>query len=389
MKNVQKKVPSLLLIIVLVGFPQISESIFTPVLPALSQGFHVSAQTAQLTMSSYFVAFAFGVVIWGNLADRFGRRPAMLGGIMIYLIGNLGLWLADDFNLLLAARLIQAFGASAGSVVTQTMMRESFSGVRGAQVFAKVSAAMALSPALGPLIGGLAQTYFGYRGVFSTLIAMATVILLYAGLRLPETRVATEYQQVNLWQLIIRLLTDQRVWAYSLVIAGINGILFSYYAEAPFIFIDYFKLSPIQYGALGLVIAFASLAGAMLVNRLVLRYTAVAVAKSGLVLALICSGGLLAASLQTSFIGMLVGIFGVFLGLNITLPMALNLALIGYEDVMGSASGMFSFGYYLLISALTYLMSRMHDGTITRLPLYMVGVIAAMLIVYGVTVRKK
>lgn len=389
MKNVQKKVPSLLLIIVLVGFPQISESIFTPVLPALSQGFHVSAQTAQLTMSSYFVAFAFGVVIWGNLADRFGRRPAMLGGIMIYLIGNLGLWLAGDFNLLLAARLIQAFGASAGSVVTQTMMRESFSGVRGAQVFAKVSAAMALSPALGPLIGGLAQTYFGYRGVFSTLIAMATLILLYAGLRLPETRITTERPKINLWQLIIRLLTDQRVWAYSLVIAGINGILFSYYAEAPFIFIDYFKLSPIQYGALGLVIAFASLAGAMLVNRLVLRYTAVAVAKSGLVLALICSGGLLVASLQTSFVGMLVGIFGVFLGLNITLPMALNLALIGYEDVMGSASGMFSFGYYLLISALTYLMSRMHNGTITRLPGYMVGVIAAMLIVYGVTVRKK
>ncbi|MHA3065376.1 multidrug effflux MFS transporter [Lacticaseibacillus saniviri] len=389
MKNVQKKVPSLLLIIVLVGFPQISESIFTPVLPALSQGLHVSAQTAQLTMSSYFVAFAFGVVIWGNLADRFGRRPAMLGGIMIYLIGNLGLWLAGDFNLLLVARLIQAFGASAGSVVTQTMMRESFSGVHGAQVFAKVSAAMALSPALGPLIGGLAQTYFGYRGVFSTLIAMATVILLYAGLRLPETRITAERPKINLWQLIIRLLTDQRVWAYSLVIAGINGILFSYYAEAPFIFIDYFKLSPIQYGALGLVIAFASLAGAMLVNRLVLRYTAVAVAKSGLVLALICSGGLLVASLQTSFIGMLVGIFGVFLGLNITLPMALNLALIGYEDVMGSASGMFSFGYYLLISALTYLMSRLHNGTITRLPGYMVGVIAAMLIVYGVTVRKK
>lgn len=77
------------------------------------------------------------------------------------------------------------------------------------------------------------------------------------------------------------------------------------------------------------------------------------------------------------------GIFLVFLGLNITLPNALNRALIGYEAVMGSASGWFSLAYYLAVSALTYLMSWLHHGSITTLPWYMLGVTLVMALTYG------
>jgi len=192
MKNVRRSVPSLGLIITLVGLPQISESIFTPVLPFLQTAFAVSANRAQLTMSSYFVAFAVGVLVWGQLADRLGRRPAMLAGIGVYLLGNVGLLLSSDFRLLLVSRLIQAFGASAGSVVTQTIMRESFSGVIGAKVFARTSAAMALAPALGPLIGGVLQTYWGFRSVFFGLVTLAIAVGGYAWWRLPETQPADD-----------------------------------------------------------------------------------------------------------------------------------------------------------------------------------------------------
>ena len=78
MKNTRNTVPSLLIIILLVGFPQISESIFTPILPALSSAFNIHDSVAQLTMSIYFVAFAVGVLFWGILSDTIGRRPAML-----------------------------------------------------------------------------------------------------------------------------------------------------------------------------------------------------------------------------------------------------------------------------------------------------------------------
>ena len=104
MKNTRNTVPSLLIIILLVGFPQISESIFTPILPALSSAFNIHDSVAQLTMSIYFVAFAVGVLFWGILSDTIGRRPAMLLGILCYLIGNIGLFLSPTFPWLLFFR---------------------------------------------------------------------------------------------------------------------------------------------------------------------------------------------------------------------------------------------------------------------------------------------
>lgn len=390
MKNVQKQVPSLLLLIVLVGFPQISESIFTPILPALSRAMRVSAGQSQLTMSTYFVAFAIGVLCWGQYADLRGRRPAMLDGLVLYLVGNLGLYLSPNFTWLLVCRLLQAFGASAGSVVTQTIMRESFSGLTGARVFAKVSAAMALSPALGPLIGGAVQISLGYRNVFAVLIGLAVACLLYAGMRLPETRPAMV--RVASWgqqrRVVRRLLHDPVVWVYGLLISGINGILFSYYAEAPFIFETHFGFSALQYGSLGLLLAVASLGGALLVTWLVTYWSPRKVALAGLVFSCLAALGLVVAASLGSLWGLLVGIFCVFLGLNVTLPNALNRALIGYEDVMGSASGWFSLGYYLAVSGLTALMSWLHTGSILILPVYILGIVLAMALAYALLYRR-
>ncbi|WP_461244834.1 multidrug effflux MFS transporter [Secundilactobacillus muriivasis] len=379
MKNVQKKAPSILIIIALVGFPQISESIFAPVLPALSRAFNVSVQNSQLTMSSYFIGFAVGVVFWGWLSDRIGRRQAMLWGIVVYLIGNLGLLFASQFPLLMTARLLQAFGAAVGSVVTQTIMRESFSGVRGERVFAQVSAAMSLSPALGPLIGGALQTYWGgYRSVFFALVIMAMLLWGYTKLRLPETLMQVVTQTVPWWRVAGRLVRTPRVWVYGLLISGINGVLFSYYAEAPFVFETHFGLSAFQYGWSGMVIAAASLVGASLTTTLAGRVTPETLIDAGLVLALIGSVALFVGIQQ--LVSAFIAIFLTFTGINLALPMVLNRVLIGFEDVMGTASGLLSLGYYLGISALTLLMSAMHDGTVWVLPQYMTLVVAVMLI---------
>jgi MFS family permease len=204
-------------------------------------------------MGSYFVGFAIGVLFWGRLSDGIGRRPAMLWGLAVYLLGNFALWLAPDFNVLLLARVLQAFGAAAGSVITQTIMRESFSGVEGERVFAKISAAMALAPALGPLIGGALATYFGnYRAVFVGLMVMAGLLWFYVLWRLPETRISIP--EVAPWpQVAVKMLRSPQVWGYCLLISGINGILFSYYAEAPFIFEQSFWLKRCAIWLVGII----------------------------------------------------------------------------------------------------------------------------------------
>ncbi|WP_419153650.1 multidrug effflux MFS transporter [Weissella viridescens] len=390
MKNVQKNSPAIILLIVLVGFPQISETIFTPSLPEISRDFHVTAQTAQLLMGSYFMAFAVGVLVWGQLSDRWGRRPTMLLGILVYLIGNIGLFSAPEFGWLLLARLVQAFGASVGSVVTQTIMRESFSGVKGAQVFAKVGGAMALAPALGPFIGGIIQQYFGFKSVCSVLIGMAIMILIYSYGKLPETMEpkATE-QSVSIWRAAKILAQDKRVWAYAVLIAGINGILFSFYAEAPFVLMQMYGMDAMHYGIAGMVIALSSIVGAMCANYAVKYLTSYRI----IMLSLLVSGlgvgiGCLSATMHSSLL-FLVAFFIVFTGLNTILPLVLNDALVGYENIIGTASGVFGFAYYVMISLMTYGMSLMHNGTAFALPLYVGSLIVLMLVLTVTCLRKR
>ena len=306
----------------------------------------------------------------------------MLLGILCYLIGNIGLFLSPTFPWLLFFRLIQAFGASVGSVITQSMMRESFNDLQRGKIFAQTSAALSLSPAIGPLVGGLVQTYFGYQHVFSTLIVMAVLLLFYSFYRLPETfHLGNTLTKASFWSVAKRLSFDSKVWCY--------GLLFSYYAEAPFIFINHFGFSSVQYGFLGLVLAVSSILAAVLINWLLGYWSAEKIAFAGLLLSIFAACCLLIMTQFESIIGLILFIFLFFLGINITLPNALSMALKGYESVIGTASGIFSFVYYLFVSFFTYLISYFHNGTIWVLPLYFLSFACLLAFSYYVIVYRK
>lgn len=387
-KSIENNTPSLLLLILLVGFPQISETIFSPSLPSIAKEFNTSTSNAQLTMSVYFIAFAFGVFFFGRLSDRIGRRKAMLVGLFFYFIGNLLCLASNEISVLLVARFVQAFGASVGSIVTQTILRESFSGVHRHRLFAKISAVLAFSPAIGPLIGGFAEYYFGFKVVFWVLVAMSIALFCYAFLRLPETKPATIRLQLLL-PIIKRMITNQRLWYYGILIGGLNGILFSYYTEAPFIFIQYFSLTSAMFGFLGIIVATATISGAMLSNRLVSKIKPEKIIMHGLII--LISGTILACStpllptLQLPI--MITSVFIILFGIGTALPNCLSLALNDFQDVIGSAGAIFSLCYYLLVSATTYGMSVLQNGTILAMPLYFLLLGFVMLLI-GFRIQK-
>ena len=113
MKN--KKKSFIWLIIFFVGFPQISETIYTPSLSELALYYKVTGNQIQQTLSIYFVGFSLGVFLWGMLSDFIGRRPSMIIGIVVYIIGSFLCLYAIDLQVLLFARFVQALGAAVGS----------------------------------------------------------------------------------------------------------------------------------------------------------------------------------------------------------------------------------------------------------------------------------
>jgi Bcr/CflA subfamily drug resistance transporter len=383
-----KKSLSIGLIALLLGFPQISETIYTPSLPDLAHGLKVGQEWAEFTLSIYFIGFAIGVLLWGLISDWLGRRPAMLWGLVLYAFGSWGCYQSQEIVPLLVWRFIQACGASVGSVVTQTMIRDLYTGQKRNQIFSIVGGILALSPALGPLLGGWISDLAGWRGNFAFLIGMGISILFYSFLKLPETLHIEQKQRVQFRAVISQFLKDPRLFGYAFLIGGTNGIIFSYYAEAPFLFIELLHFSPLQYGFSGIMIAVASVLASLISHRLnsyhfthekiiAMGCYLMGLAALGLTI-LAYYGGIFdhAISLRISFMIGLIGLL--FLGIGLVIPNALSQALTAYQQSIGTAGALFGLMYYILIAGFTFLMGVLHNGTALPMPLYFLALVVLM-----------
>lgn len=383
--------PSILLLILLVGFPQISETIYTPSLPALADDLKTTASLVEFTLSIYFIGFAIGVFLWGILCDRIGRKPSMLFGLALYTIASGACYFSTDITALLFWRVFQGLGAASGSIVIQTVLRDVFHGAQRSQVFAVISGVLALSPAIGPLIGGFAAQYFGWRSNFLILVIMGIGLAIYAKISLQETRpdhlkLRTSKDFIDVAKKMIR---DKRILCLAFLIGGTNGIIFSFFAEGPFIFIEILKYEASTYGLIGLVISAATIIGSVLSHRANRHFSAEQIIIRGLItvfagaLLLTLGSGYIAAN--TVLLGTILAVvclFIIFLGIALVIPNTLSVALKDYTQAVGTAGAIFGAVYYLLITLFTALMSLIHNGTAVPMSLLFLSLAASMCVIF-------
>ncbi len=336
---------AMIMVTALLMFPQIAETIYSPALTHISDHFGVTAQDAAQTLSVYFIGFAIGVLFWGRISDVYGRRPALLAGLGIYASGCVIALIAKDFSLLLAARVVAAFGAATGSVVTQTMLRDRFSGSQLAGIFSFIGIALAISPAAGVYAGGILASRWGYWGVFIALTALAIVLLAGSVIMLAETRPA-QRTTFALRTVAYRMAGDQKIWLAVILVACFNISLFSYYSLAPFIFAR-LHLDAQAFGYSGIVLAAGSLIGAYYNRWLLSRGKHL-----GWILTLACilnvlgSMGVPYAGISLTFLWPMALVAVSF---SMAIPVVLGSALSGYAKCRGTAGALFGLFYYLLI----------------------------------------
>lgn len=339
--------PPLPLVILLLSFPQIVETIYSPALPLIAAAYQAAPEDAAQTLSLWFVAFAFGVVAWGRLCDSWGRRPALLAGLAIYALGAGWAMAAGDFTQLIAARLISAFGAAVGSIVTQTALRDSYRGLELARVFSILGMALAVSPAVGMYAGQEIAAAGGVQGVFFALALLAVALLGASAFRWPETRPQPP-STPPFWPTLRAMLQDREIWRSAALIAIFNLAIFGYYQLGPFLFTR-LEHSWIGFGASGLALAAASLCGAFLNSALLRRGCgSERLVLLGIVL-LALGAGLVAALSQSS--AFLVGMALIAAAYAIAIPNILAHALRAYANAAGTAGAILSLIYYNLLGA--------------------------------------
>lgn len=257
------------LIIAVSALSPIGLNIQLPSLPAISDSFGVDYGLAQYTVTVYLIFVAIGQLVYGPLADRFGRKPVLLAGLAIYAAGALASYFATSISMLIVARGIQAIGGCAGIVVGRAMVRDMFEHTRAASVLSYITVAIVIAPMISPAVGGHVQEAFGWRYIFLGLAIFILPILTWSALTRMETRRQTAPTALlHGMSVLVRI----RSFLISCAVLGCSGAIFyTYVAGAPLLCIEGMGIRPATFGIWQISMAASYSVGSFLSGRYVSR----------------------------------------------------------------------------------------------------------------------
>ncbi|MDO8878153.1 MAG: MFS transporter, partial [Pseudolabrys sp.] len=161
------------LLIAMTAIGPVTLNILVPALPGMITRLGTDAATVQLTLSLFLLSLACAQLVLGPLSDRFGRRPVVLAGLALSVAASLGAIAASSIGALIAARIIQAAGASTGIVIGRAIIRDLYDRDRAAGMIGLVTTAMVIAPMVSPLVGGILDTAFGWEAIFVFITLMS------------------------------------------------------------------------------------------------------------------------------------------------------------------------------------------------------------------------
>ena len=171
----------------LTAFGPMATDIYVPSMPSIGRLFGVGTAQVQLTLSSYLVGYALGQVVYGPIADRFGRRPALLLALALFCAAGLCCAVATGIETLIAARGLQALGAAGVVLLPRAIVRDLHTGDAAGRELSRIGAIMSIVPVIAPLIGGVVQMTFGWRANFFVVVVVGIAAAAIVWRSLPET----------------------------------------------------------------------------------------------------------------------------------------------------------------------------------------------------------
>ena len=336
------------LLTTLVALGPLSTDLYLPSLPTLARVFASDVASVQLTLSVFLAGFACGQIVYGPLSDRYGRRPVLLGGLLLFCVGSLGCVFAHSIDRLILARFVQALGACAGPVIGRAVVRDLWGASESARVIAYMGGAMAIGPLLGPTLGGFLTVLFGWQSNFVLLLLVAVVQLAVVARVLGESNVHRDPEATTPARMLAnfrRLLADRSYLGYLLTFSFSYSALFAFISASSFVLTGRHGLTPQVYGmCFGIVVA-GYLLGSVASGRLVRRLGSDGLLARGAGLGAVA--GVSMAVLEFSGVhgvaAILAPMFFCTVATGLVMPNAIARALAPYPAMAGSASALMGF----------------------------------------------
>jgi DHA1 family bicyclomycin/chloramphenicol resistance-like MFS transporter len=340
---------------------------YLPGFPAMALSFATDEKHIQTTLAAYFLGLSIGQLIYGPVADRFGRRVPLLVGVSLFTLASLACAFAPTLEWLIVARFVQALGGCAGMVLARAIVSDKCDAVGSAKVFSQLMLVMGLAPILAPMLGGVLVNSWGWQWIFILLTLFSAGCTLAVALGLPESMPADRPRRPlsGAPKLYGGLLLDPVFMGHALTGGIAMAGMFAYIAGSPFVFIKLYGVPAEHYGwlfgsnAAGFILTaqvnarlLSRHGPAWLLSRTVWVYMA-----AGIVLLA------LSAMQPAQLWPLLVPLFLCLASLGAIIPNASACAMNGQGSRAGSASALLGCLQFSLAAGAASLVGVLHDGT--------------------------
>ena len=375
--------PSIVLLALATAMAPAALHMLVPALPLLAVVFDATPSAVQLVLTLFLVGIATGQLVYGPLSDRFGRRPVLIAGLVLFLAGTLLCGIAWSLPALIIGRTLQALGGCAGMVLGRAIVRDVYERERAASALATIMMVTSLAPSLSPAIGAYLAEWGGWRADFLLLGMVGAAVLILTAVRLEETHAPAPVNFIGMIGSFILLLRSPAFLSVACATAFTSASWFTFLASAPYLLAELLHEPPSTYGLMILL----PMAGYILGNAAVVRLSALLGSvrlfilglalslASGVMLALWCLGGLTPWAL---FVPMAIS----SVGNGMSQPPGVAAGLSVYPRIAGAASGLLGFTQMTIAALGTLLLGLLPRDNVVAM-VAVVGASLALAFLFG------
>lgn len=286
-----KTKPSSITLLMMISFAAVNAVLFTPALPNIAHFFAIRNSVAQQTMTWYLVGYALGQLVYGPIANRYGRKPALYSGLSLQIVSSLLCvfsGIGHEYLLLVLGRFFMALGSGVGLKMTFTLVHENYETKIANQKITYLALAFAVTPALGVALGGILNAYYGWMSCFYAC-AVYGIILLFLVTRLPEMQTALDFNALKIKHMMhgyASQFKNIQLVMGALLMGGVTSFTYVFAAVAPFVAIDLHGMNSAHYGVANLLPTIGLVSGSLFSAQFTKKYSL----KRGILLGILVTG---------------------------------------------------------------------------------------------------
>jgi MFS transporter, DHA1 family, multidrug resistance protein len=367
-----------------------SIDMYLPAFPRIASDFHTTIDKVALSVSTYFLGYAVGQILYGPLLDRFGRKLPLYAGLILYIIATIGCFTTSTIEGLWMIRFIQALGGCVASVAAMAMVRDFFPVEKSASVISFLVLILGASPLLAPTVGSFIVGWWGWHFVFIMLAAITFIILLAVIFFLPEGHAPDKTISLKPSPIIKgfkEVLTNPRFYVFALAGTFSFSGLFVYVAHSPAIFMNHFYLSEKLYGGVFALLSVGFIGGSQMNHILTKKFSNQQILKAVLMVQVILASLFFIGSINDWYglPAVIVFLFALLSCCGITYPNAAALCMAPFSKNAGTAASLLGFIQIGIGGLISGCVSMLPFDAVTAMAVVMVSttIIALIILLSG------